>query len=271
MQEKNKALSLQVLISTINQKDYSLLDRMNIQSDVVVVNQIDRDEIEEFTYNNYHVKWISMSKRGIGLSRNTALMHASADIILFADDDLTYRSDYKKNVISAFDNNCKADMICFNINLINSIKNIGGHRNNTSNKRLHFYNSLRYGACLLAARRKALLRERIAFSLLFGGGAEFYSGEDSLFILDCIKAGLVLYSNKYCLADVDDSESTWYKGINDKLFIDRGMLYACAFPKTYFLIYLYYSFRMRKLTQKYTIRQILKLFFKGKKARDEYR
>lgn len=264
-------MNLQVLVSTMNQVDYSLLDKMNIGSDAIVVNQCDRSGQEQFYYKNHLIKWISMPERGIGLSRNICLMHSSADIVLFADDDITYQDGYAEAVISAFENNEKADVVCFNIKLQNSSKNIGGHRDNKESKRLHVFNSMRYGATLIAARRKALLRERISFSLLFGGGAEFTSGEDSIFIKDCLTHGLKLYSDTYCLGAVDDSHSSWYTGIHDKFVEDRGMLYALIFPKLCWLIHLHYAHKLSKLDEKYNVPQILKLFKKGRKKLKRYR
>lgn len=267
----DKMPSIQVLVSTINQKDHSLLEKMNIQSDAVVINQVDIDRVEIFEYNGHKIKWINMSSRGVGLSRNTALMNSSADIVLFADDDIEYVDGYAENVVKAFLKYNEADIICFNINLINSNKNTGGHRNNTRNRKLHFYNSMRYGATVIAARRKVLLRERISFSLLFGGGAEFNSGEDSLFIKDCHNSMLKVYSNVFCLGDVDDSSSSWYKGIDDKFFEDRGRVYASAFPRIYWLIFAYYSFKLSKKYEKYSFTKILFLFNKGKKYIKVYR
>lgn len=264
-------LKIEVLISTINQKDNSLLDKMNIQSDAVVVNQADVNKVEVFYYKGNRIKWISMTERGIGLSRNTALMNSSADIVLFADDDMRYVDRYYENVIKEFQYNDRADVVCFNINLINSTKNIGGHRNNLKNKRLHFFNSMRYGACLIAARRKTLLRERISFSLLFGGGTEFGSGEDSIFIKDCLDSGLKLYSNIYVLGDVDDSSSSWYNGISEKFFIDRGIALASAFPAIHPLLYLYYAKKQSRLDTEFGYFKICQLFFKGRKTLKRYR
>lgn len=264
-------MRLQVIVSTMNQTDYSLLDKMNIQSDAVVINQCGRNSVEDFDYKGHKIKWISMVERGIGLSRNTGILHSDADIILFADDDVTYVDGYAEGVLDAFRRNDDADVVCYNINLVNSTKNIGGHRNNTECKKLNPFNSMRYGATLIAARRKAILRERIAFSLLFGGGAEFSSGEDSIFIKDCLDADLKLYSDTFCLGDVDDSESTWFKGIDDKFFRDRGMVYKTAFPKIYPLIFLYYAWRNSKIHKDYSLSYIYKLFAEGKKTIDEYR
>lgn len=262
---------IEVLVATMNQTDYSLLERMNIQTDAIVVNQANSDSIEEFTFRGNKIKWINMTARGVGLSRNTALMYAKAEIVLFADDDVSYHDGYGDGVIKAFDKFIDADVICFNIRLINSTKNIGGHRDNKANKRLHVFNSMRYGACLIAARRKVLFRERISFSLLFGGGAEFNSGEDSIFVKDCIDAGLHLYSNVFELGNVEDSESSWYKGINDKFFIDRGMTLSSAFPQIYMLMLLYYSLRLTKLDDQYGFMRIFKLMLTGKKRLSQYR
>ena len=71
-------MKLQVLVATMHQKDYSLLDKMNIQTDAIVINQCDEYRFEEFEYKGKKIKWYSMKERGIGLSRNTALMRQTA-------------------------------------------------------------------------------------------------------------------------------------------------------------------------------------------------
>lgn len=263
-------MTFQVLISTMNQVDFMLLDKMNIQSDAIVINQCDKDNIEEFEYKGYQIKWVNMSNRGIGISRNTALFYATADIVLFADDDVMYFDGYAEEISSVFINNLDADVVCFNINLVNSIKNFG-YRNNKKCRRLNLFNSMRYGACRIAARRKTLLKNRISFSLLFGGGAEFSSGEDSLFIRDCYKNNMKLYANTYTLGQVDDAHSSWFKGIEDKFFIDRGVLLYSAFPYLHHVLFLYYAYRMRRMDNKYSFTKILKLFKQGRKIIKQYR
>lgn len=264
-------MRLQVIVSTMHQTDHSLLEKMNINSDAVVINQCDRAETEEFQFRGHNIKWISMTERGVGLSRNTGILHSDADILLFADDDIAYVDDYVDGVLGAFEKNDDADLICFNINLVNSTKNIGAHRHNTECKKLSAFNSMRYGATLIAVRRKAILRERIMFSLLFGGGAEFSSGEDSIFLKQCLDAGLKLYSDTFFLGDVEDSGSTWFKGINDKFFRDRGMVYRLAFPRIYPLIFFYYAYRDSKKHKDYSLGKIYGLFKEGKKNIENYR
>ena len=263
-------MNIQILISTINQTDYSLLERMGVECDAVVVNQCGRDELREFNYKEHHITWINMSKYGVGLSRSIALYFSRADIVLFADDDVTYNIGYSSAVLSAFESLPKCDVICFNVNLINSNKNIGANRRNNKIKKLHIWNSLRYGACRIAARSKVLKRERLSFSLLFGGGAEFSSGEDSLFIADCHRRGLTLYSHPYELGDVDDSVSSWYSGVSTKLLEDRGMIYRLIFPRIYFFVSLYYSIRHTHFCQ-FSLLQRLSCYLRGARKARLYR
>ena len=63
-------------------------------------------------YNGHQILWMSLNERGIGLSRNTALMRATADIILFADEDVTYKDGYAQMIESAFENNQNAICCC---------------------------------------------------------------------------------------------------------------------------------------------------------------
>ena len=95
-------MKLQVLVSTMHQTDHSLLDKMNIQTDAIVVNQCDRNENEVFDHKGHQIQWLSFNERGVGLSRNTALARGTADILLFADDDVVYNDDFHKTLIDFF-------------------------------------------------------------------------------------------------------------------------------------------------------------------------
>lgn len=146
-------MTLQVLVATMHQTDHSLLKEMNIQSDAIVVNQCDRNEVERFSYNGHEILWMSLNERGIGLSRNTALMRATADIVLFADEDVTYKNGYAQMVESAFENNQSADMLLFDLEAIGDVKN---PEKPYTFRRVKWYNSMHYGAVHFACKRERL-------------------------------------------------------------------------------------------------------------------
>ena len=65
----------------MHQSDHALCRRMNLHSDAIIVNQCGRNEIEQFRYGGHDIRMLSLCERGVGLSRNTALMRADADIL----------------------------------------------------------------------------------------------------------------------------------------------------------------------------------------------
>lgn len=214
---------MQVLVSTMYQNDCSLLDRMNIQTDAIVVNQCDRNEITEFEYKGHRIKWISLAERGVGLSRNTALMRATADIVLFADDDVVYADGYEKRIRDAYASNPKADLLTFDLESLNPNRK---EKFDAKPHRLHWYNSLKYGAFRISVRRMSALKHNLVFSLLYGGGAVHQAGEDNLFMTEALHRGLYVKASGVRIGTVAQNESTWFHGYDERYFYDRGVLFA---------------------------------------------
>lgn len=224
-------MNLQVIVSTMFQKDYSLLDQMNILSDAVVVNQCDEDNVSRFLYNGKQITWINSDTRGVGKSRNLGITysHEDADIILFSDEDVVYNDSYCQKVLNFFESNPKCSLAVFNILSLNSerpefqIKKV---------EKLYHFNCLRYGAARIAVKRKLLLEKGVMFSVLFGGGGRYQAGEDNLFITQCIRKGFDCYTCPEVIGTAEQKESTWFKGYNEKYYADRGALFQAMFRKT---------------------------------------
>ncbi|MGL3600298.1 glycosyltransferase family 2 protein, partial [Veillonella sp. ZSJB6] len=82
--------------------DYSLLDRLNIQCDTIVINQGNDIGNEIFDYKGHRVEWISVDERGLSKSRNLALSKATGDICVLVDDDEILRPGYPEIIKNAF-------------------------------------------------------------------------------------------------------------------------------------------------------------------------
>lgn len=258
---------LEVLISTIEQTDFKLLSSMNLTSKNIIINQNNKvdEKIDHFRNSTMY----TFNEKGVGLSRNLALYHSKAPILLFADDDVKYYDNFSEKIIDAYTKLKDADVIIFDINLVNSNKN-GNFRHINKIKKLNKFNAMRFGACRISVRNESIKRARISFSTLFGGGSRYSAGEDSLFLIDCFNKGLNIYQYPVVIGEVDDSSSTWYTGINEKLIKDRGILYYVGFPKIYSILYIYYAFKLNKKTKEYSFFKILKLFYLGKKEYVNY-
>lgn len=214
-------MKLELLVSALNQQPKELAQKMNIQSDALIVNQTDHYGYEEWEQNNRRIRAFSMAERGVGLSRNHALLRADRDICLFSDEDIIYRDGYEELVCREFEKNPKADMILFHIQVAES------RRTYTIEKygRVRIYNSGRYPTYSFAAKTEKLHKANITFSLLFGGGARYSNGEDSLFLRDCLRQGIKIYRAPVILGEEEERDSTWFHGYTEKFFYDRGVLY----------------------------------------------
>lgn len=238
---------LTVLCTTMHQTGFSKFREMNIQSDVIFANQCGRDELQETIIDGHHAKMICTSTVGVGLNRNISFMAAESEYVLFADDDLRYYDGYADQIIKAFEQLPDAEMIAFGIDITKNGKIVEKHRNPIARTRT--YNCLKYGACVLAARTDALRRANVWFTTLFGGGCIYGSGEDSLFVLDCVRRGIKVYSHDYVLGACSQDSSTWFTGYNEKYFFDKGAWIAAAFPKFGFLLRRYFAVHFRKATR----------------------
>lgn len=215
-------MKLQVLVAAVNANVQELAASMNLQTEAIIVNQCDEYSYREFVHQGRQIRCFSMAERGVGLSRNTALMRSEAEWVLFSDEDICLEEGYEKIVLQAFAENPDADVILFNV----EVDPARATFHNTDRHRVRWYNYGRYGLVAAAARRETLIRNNLSFSLLFGGGAKYSAGEDSLFLRDCLKAGLHLYSETARIGREIYRESTWFQGYNEKFFFDRGVLYS---------------------------------------------
>lgn len=214
-------MRVQVLVSAVNKEPHKLAEEMNIETDAVIVNQCGRYDVEVFPCRGRKIRVFHMAERGVGLSRNTALMRADGDICLFSDQDIVYETGYERKITEAFENCPAADMIIFNIE-------IGEERQtyyNTESKKVRWYNCGRYGAVGFAVKREKLIESGVTFSLLFGGGAKYSAGEDSLFLKQFMDKGYRVYTSPVTIGKEKEGESTWFNGYHEKFFFDRGVLY----------------------------------------------
>lgn len=212
---------IQLLVSAVNQDAAALAKQMNIRGNAVIVNQCDSYGYEEIGGQGRRIQVFSMAERGVGLSRNTALLHADADICVFSDEDIVLCEDYEELIGRAYEELPDADMILVNVRVAPVRRTYW----NEDIHRINYRNYGRYPAYSITARHEALLRANVHYSLLFGGGARYSNGEDSLFLRDCLKAGLRIYSHTVCIGEEKERESTWFSGYHEKFFRDRGVLY----------------------------------------------
>lgn len=220
-------MKLQVLVSAVGQDVKSLAQRMQLESDAIIINQTDHFSYECFEQQGKQIQAYCFAEKGVGLSRNNALLRGTGDILLFSDEDIVYDKGYEQRILEEFEKHQEADILLFNMR-------VGEERATyytTQLHRVHIWNAGRYPTYSFAVRRDVLHASHITFSLLFGGGAKYSNGEDSLFLKDCLAYGMKVYAVPVEIGAETVRESTWFNGYHEKFFYDRGVLYHFLYGK----------------------------------------
>jgi glycosyltransferase involved in cell wall biosynthesis len=260
-----KATRVQVLVAAMHKANFNLLTEMNIQSDIIVCNQCDWSGLEILEFRGYQAVYINSITRGVGRNRNNGIINATGEILLLADEDVRYHDKYTEIIEGAFDLHPDADIIAFNVKRVNDQR---PESRDKAFRRVRLHSSLRYGACRLAVKRKSLAKANVWFSLLFGGGAQFGFGEDSLFVSDCIKKGMKMYASEKEIGVVDQKQSSWFTGYNDEYFRNKGALFYAFSKYAYYALAIHYIIKHHKEYSGRNLFDVIRLMNEG---RDEYK
>ena len=231
----------EILCVTMHQKDFSKIEQMNIHSDVVFANQADTTRYDELKFDGHHARMITTDTRGVGVNRNLALTYAKGEVCLFADDDVTYDDDMEQRVLAEFDAHPDADIIIFHLDTDSERKQI----KYSQSKKCGRFCRMPWGACRVAFRLSSVKKANLWFTTLFGGGCVFPSGEDSMWLTEAKRKGLVFYVSKETIGKVTFDGSTWFTGYDEKFFYGKGAFYQAVHPKTKYLWMLYFAFRTK--------------------------
>ena len=222
-----------MLISAMNQKDASIFKKTNIQSDALMINQCDDENYWEEHNEFGTIKIFSTKERGLSNSRNMAIKEASKKYVLLCDDDEILYNDYSKTIEKSFEENPKADIICF------QIKREGKKYSNKGFK-LGFFSTGKIGSWQICIKLESIKKTSLKFDSRFGAGTSVGSGEESIFLHDCLREGLSLYYVPHCIGEVAQKKSTWFKGFDELYFLNRGKIVKRSDGFFWGLIYCFY-------------------------------
>ena len=252
--------SVEMLVSAVNQNTVTLASEMNLEADAVIINQCQEDRYTEYLYQDHMIRCVYSRQKGVGRSRNLALLYAEAQLLLFADEDIRYRDGYAQDIRREFDQHPEADMILFNVRQSEGRETY--HNNDFG--RVRWYSCGRYPAYSICVRKKKLQEAGVMFSLLFGGGAQYSNGEDSLFLQECLRKKMRIYHSPIEIGHEIVRKSTWFEGYTDKFFIDRGVLYHFLYGRFASLFALRFLYKNRKtMCRERSLRKCYELMKKG--------
>lgn len=229
----------EILLSCMNLKD-DIITRSNICSDTVIINQCGQEEYYQYKREDKRIRIFSVRQKGLTKSRNLAISKANGEICLLCDDDEYFFEGYEKGIINAYRELENADVIAFKT--ANIPEKFKGRI-----KKLNRLDIMKISSWQISFRREKIIRSGVRFDENMGAGTGNGAEEEFKFLSDCLDAGLKIYYYPFEIADVKQSESTWFKGYTKEFFVNRGVTTRYIMGMIPAFIYgLYYAFFKRK-------------------------
>ncbi|MGV3073732.1 glycosyltransferase [Clostridium baratii] len=254
-------MKLEVLLSTMNQENFKIIDKMNINNDCIIINQCNRNEYQDIILENKNVKFICSKDRGLSKSRNLAIKNSNADICLLADDDLEYVDGYDQIILKAFEKNPQYDIIAFQV----EGKNKSFKRYSNNEKKLGYITSLKVSSVEIAFRVKSIKEKGIKFNDLLGAGAKYYMGEENEFLYKALRNKLKIKYIPIKIADLYIGDSSWFEGYNEKYFYNKGAAFTAMSYKYSIFLIIQFALRRRSLYKnEISVLKAINLMLKGR-------
>lgn len=257
-------MKIQHLISTMNRKNFSFLEKLCLKTDALVVNQNCPEGEDTLSLSNgVSVRVISTSEKGLSRSRNKLLENADGDILIIGDDDVEYLDGYIEAIQGAYEKYTDADIIVFRFT---HEKGKETRLRYTQDIKMSMQNISRAASVEITFKRKSIVDAGVCFNNNIGLGTPFPSGEENAFLGDALRAGLNIYHVPVtiCVAEEDMK-------INDSYDVtayltDKGASFYCIY-KAWFPVYAlaFIVLKKKSIFKDISIFKAFSLMLEGKK------
>ena len=234
---------MQTLLSVMEQGDpLDYIEKLNIRTDAVIVNQCGREGTHEVTLGDgmvivdgkprggtdegrleQKVTVIERNEKGLSRSRNLALLRATDDICIFCDNDVRYEDDARDIIEEAFRRYPEAGIICFFIERPERHAPV-----RTSEGLMSKKDMMRIFSPEMAVRRSML--GELRFDEDFGAGAKYQMGEENIFLFEAARRGIQRIYIPVKIAQTLPNESSWFTAFDRDFYIARGAGYEAMDP-----------------------------------------
>lgn len=256
-------MNFEILLSCMYEKNYSIIDVSNINSNAIIVNQCNEKNDKTIVNFNKKVLWINSKERGLSKSRNMAIRNSTADVCLLADNDEVFNDDVEEKILNAYRELPEADIIVFRIE-------------NKSTKlkdkiyKLKRLEMLRVCSWQITFKRASIIGKNIMFDTKLGAGTGNGAGEENKFLFDCYDSGLNIYHYPANIARMRERKSTWFFGFDENFFYNHGMVtrytlgvWLSILYAVYYLMFKYSLYR-RDISMIMACKYLLKGIFENK-------
>jgi glycosyltransferase involved in cell wall biosynthesis len=189
---------------------------------------------------------ITYNDRGLSKSRNKALDNMRGEICLLSDDDVIYLDDIEDLILQEFDAHPDCDVLAFQVEGIDrKFKDYPARES-----AIGYLGSLKVSSVEIAFRADKIKKAGVRFHELFGTGSKYCSGEENIFLFECLHRGLKMKYIPRKIANLYVGESSWFKGFNRDYFFAKGAAYTAMSEKLSSLLILQFLIRKHSIYHK---------------------
>jgi glycosyltransferase involved in cell wall biosynthesis len=238
----DKKHNLEILISTTKKNNLDFVENIFFENNkhsfpIIIVNQSGKISDSE----KKNIKVINTDTKGLSESRNLAIKYSSKKYCLLADDDIIYKDGFYKIIEEAFEENLNSDVITFMM-----VDENGKKFKKYPNSIMHDFKSIRdVNSVVIAFKRESIIKNNIQFDTLFGLGAIFETGEEYIFLRNCIEKNLtILFCPKIILQH--KSISSGKLAFKDKNIFARAAIFYKFYGYLSYLKLVHHIYLLKK-------------------------
>ena len=206
----------------------------------------------------HDVKIVTLEGKGLSRNRNNALKYATSEICMIADDDVVYDLSGIEKICNYYKDHPEIDIVTYQFTSINSKKRYPDYSFDLR-KSPKGYNV----SSIEISFRREKVQGKILFNELMGLGSPYSgSGEENLFILDCLNMGLRCQFVPIDVVFHAEESTGRSKGGDPRVIFSRGIMTRIYHPNTYFLWYLWLA-RSIKINHQTSFWETLTTLFNG--------
>ncbi|MFQ2714184.1 glycosyltransferase [Aeromonas caviae] len=241
-------VNISIAISTISDRllKLNLNEFPNVEYIIVHqnYNDISPEDISIFSTRS-DVKYIQLDKKGLSASRNVAISNCSGEYVFIMDDDVGFSFSNMLYIISMM------KMDGTDVGTYYHKYTDGRSTQNTNKvKKLNRVSIAKPSSIDICFNRASCIKNNLYFDESFGLGTGYPSGEEMVFLSDCLKAGLVItrYPREVCEHPPITSGADFYS--TRQKVIAKSAMFKRVYGKVGNLIFLLFVVKKLPLAYK---------------------
>lgn len=241
-------VSLSIAISTYADRISKLNLDANPNVEYIIVHQKPLEaslETISNLKNRHDISYIPTDTKGLSISRNIALENANGEYVMIMDDDVVFSIEKILDIIKKMKSD-SVDVGTYYHRYLDGRTTL----NSNASQKLNLFTIAKPSSIDICFNRKSILNKSIRFDENFGLGTDNPSGEEMIFLSDCLSHGLSIqrYPVEVSSHPPVTSGADFYS--TDKKVIAKRNMFLRVSPRCGLFLFILFVFKKSAIAYK---------------------